>query len=288
VTDIADMLAMLFARTGGASALSRVKADGECVFSVCTLVTDVTEYEKTLRSFLAKGFNLGNSEFLVVDNRNANRLDAFAGIREFVESASGCYIVVCHQDVELIEDGFDVLLQRLRELGGSAPNWAVAGNVGVRGLTNWIARISDPHIRDARVGYFPAAVDSIDENFIVIRRETGLLPSNDLSGFHFYGLDLCIQAERRGLGAYVIDFHLLHKSAGCKSAAYFASRGAIENKYAQGSRGRIVRTPCEYVFLGWMSRLRALRWSLGKIIWLAGRANPILNAPPRATQTRKT
>ncbi len=285
MTDTSDILGALFAEDGAASAVSRTAPDGDCVFSVCTLVTDKAEYEKTLRSFLARGFDLGNSEFAVVDNRSANRLDAFAGIREFVCSARGRYVVICHQDVELIEDGFDVLLARLRHLDDTAPNWAVAGNVGVRGLTNWTARISDPHVRDARVGRFPTAVDSIDENFIVIKRASGLVPSDDLSGFHFYGLDLCIQAERRGLEAYVIDFHLLHKSAGNKSAAYFAARTAIENKYAQESRGRIVRTPCEYVFLGWTSRLRTLRWWLGKIIWLAGRANPILNAPPRAIQT---
>jgi len=241
------------------------------VFSICTLVNDTVQYTTAVNSFIAKGFGSHNAEFLFVDNTKGNTLDGYSGIREFVLEAKGQYVVVCHQDVELIEDGYDVLLARLRELDTATPNWALAGNAGLRGISKWAMRITDPHFRNASIGKLPYRVDSLDENFLVIKKSALVVPSPDLRGFDFYGLDLCLQAYMRGYSAYVIDFHVLHKGGGKKTVRYFAALDALEKKYASISRGRIARTPCEFVFLGWMYKLRFVRlfrWPLRRIFWL--------------------
>lgn len=253
------------------------KLDGESdalkahIFSVCTLVTNLPQYAQCLASFRRNGFDDGNTQFLWIDNTEENRRDGYSGIAEFVRRSSAKYIVVCHQDVELIAQGFDDLVARLSELDWLDPNWAIVGNAGLSGLTRFAIRISDPVLENVQIGNLPMRVDSLDENFLLIRADALLAPSADLAGFHFYGLDLCIQARLRGCAAYVIDFHLRHSSAGNRSRSFFEGRSALERKYAGQVAGRIVRTTCDIVFLGWCMRLRFLRWPLSKMLRLLGK-----------------
>ncbi len=58
----------------------------------------------------------------------------------------------------------------------------------------------------------PIRVGSLDENFIVVKRQANLALSHDMSGFHLYGTDLCIIADILGRTSYVVDFHLCHKA----------------------------------------------------------------------------
>lgn len=238
------------------------------LFSVCTLFTNAGEYRQMKTSFLQRGFDDENTEFLEIDNTQGNSFDAYSGIREFIGKAAGRYIVVCHQDVELVDDGFEDLQARLLELDAADPQWAVAGNAGMNGLRGWAVRITDPLLPNVRVGNLPAQVESLDENFLVIRRSSLVAPSSDLRGFHFYGLDLCLQAWLAGHRAYVIDFHLEHKSGGEKSESYYVCRGEIEQKYARLTSGRVIRTTCDFVFLGWLSHISFLRRPLARFIRL--------------------
>lgn len=241
------------------------------VFAICTLVTNVPEYEQCVASFRDKGFNETNSRFVWIDNTAGNRFDGYSGIGEFVRSSGAKYTIVCHQDVELVEDGFAALAARLSELDREDPLWAVAGNSGLRGLTRMAMRIIDPWIEDAHIGDLPMRVDSLDENFLVIKTQSLLTPSADLHGFHFYGMDLCLQARLRGYTAYVIDFNLRHKSAGKRSPAFYEARAALERKYAGLVAGRIARTPCDLLFLGWCVHIRFLRWPLRRVLNVLGK-----------------
>jgi hypothetical protein len=106
----------------------------------------------------------------------------------------------------------------------------LAGNAGGHrgGLS---LRITDPHGVDQAQGIFPQLVDSLDENFIVLRRSAGIAPSATLRGFHLYGSDLALQARLLARTAYVIDFHLQHLSAGKVDAAYLDCLVALEDRY---------------------------------------------------------
>jgi hypothetical protein len=69
-------------------------------------------------------------------------------------------------------------------------------------------------------------VQSLDENFLVVKRSANLAVSRHLSGFHFYGTEICQVAERLGFSAYVVDVHLRHLSAGTFDERFFAQRYA--------------------------------------------------------------
>ena len=87
-------------------------------------------------------------------------------------------------------------------------------------------------------GPYPVRVMSLDENFIVVRREANLALSHDLTGYHWYGAELCLLADILGWHAYVVEFYLLHKSSGNADAGFRSMRRAVGRKYARAFRPR--------------------------------------------------
>lgn len=208
-------------------------------YSICTLVTRPSEYETMRRSFVAGGFGSKDCEYLFIDNFRSNDFDAFRGYNRFLAEAKGKYIILCHQDIELIADDRDVLDQRLAELDKTDPDWGLCGNAGANTSGDQEVRISDPYQDNTtRGGPFPAAVMSLDENFIVARRDANLALSHDLHGFHWYGSDICIVADVLGYKSYVIDFHLRHESRGNLDRSFHDGHVAIAAKYQRAFRPR--------------------------------------------------
>lgn len=234
-------------------------------FSICTLVTDLEEYAGMVASFRERGFAGPDCEFLYLDNSQSNAFDAFAGYNLFLTEAQGDYVILCHQDILLLEQGRAALEARMAELDGLDPAWALCGNAGGAQSGGLAVRITDPHGADQSVGTFPARAAALDENFIVARRDANLALSHDLHGFHLYGTDLCIVADMLGRSAYVIDFHLHHKSAGKTDGSFYAARLAALAKYRRAFRTRWIRTTCTTFLVSGLPLLgRALSTRLGR------------------------
>ena len=190
-------------------------------------------------SFVRAGFSPDDTEFLFSDNTGGNQLDAYRGYNLFLQTARGEFIVLCHQDILLDHDRREILEQRIRELDALDPAWALLGNAGCTqrfGLPITAIKISHPSGPET-IGTFPTRVESLDENFIVVKRSANLALSHDLSGFHFYGTDLCRLAKILGCTAYAVDFHLLHKSLGKYDDSFFQSRAQLVKKYRQALQG---------------------------------------------------
>ena len=213
-------------------------------YTIATLVTKPDQFAAMVASFKAGGFDGQDCEYLYLDNSGGNGLSAFQGLNRLLDEAEGTYVVLCHQDVRLLDDGRAKLETRLAELAQKAPHWALAGNAGGVGPGKLAVRISDPHGRDVHVGQLPEQVHSLDENFIVVRRSARVAFSRDLAGFHFYGTDICLQAELAGWTAHVIDFHLEHLSGGFKSPDFYVVQRQLRDKYARAFRSRWIQTTC--------------------------------------------
>lgn len=218
-------------------------------FSIGTLLTDCGQYDRMLRSFERNGFDAEHAEFLYIDNRQQNSLDAYQGLTLLLARSAGEFVILCHQDVELLEDGREQLEARLAELCKLDPHWAVAGNAGW-GRRGPARRISDPHGANQRVGTLPAPAESLDENLLIVRREAMLGFSRDLAGFHLYGTDICQQAKFRGWSSWVIDFHLAHHSRGRMSRAFYDCLSHFERKYSRLRGSYLIRTTCKQALLG--------------------------------------
>lgn len=225
-------------------------------YSIATLVNRPDMYAGMVASFRAKGFD-ADCEYLAAEQP----LCAYAELNRLLKAARGTYVILCHQDVRLLEDGRDALDARLAQLDGHAPEWALAGNAGGIAPGRLAMRISDPHGRDRRIGDLPARVWSLDENFIVVRRATPVGFSRDLSGFHLYGADICLVADLLGHSAWVIDFHLEHLSPGRKDASFTAAEAAFRRKWSHALRPRWLQTTCTLLHLadGPLNRLAGPR-----------------------------
>jgi hypothetical protein len=195
-------------------------------FSICTLVTKPDEYAAMQASFRAGGFTEPACEFIFADNSRGNQFDAYAGYNAFLAEARGEYVIICHQDVVLLQDGREVLDARLAELSAIDPLWAVCGNAGRSPDGSLIVRITSPYGDNERRGTFPGKVVGLDENFIVVRRSANLGVPPRFTGFHLPATALCAAASDMGMNCYAIDFHLHHKSAGkIDDVFYKAMRG---------------------------------------------------------------
>jgi hypothetical protein len=219
-------------------------------FSICTLVNRMDQYEKMLRSFIDAGFSQEKCEYLYLDNSQKNLYDAFRASNIFLQRAKGRYIIICHQDIELRYDKFDDLERRIDELDKIDTQWALVGNAGAINLKYMSKQFTHgvPPIHIKRGKYFPQKVRSLDENFILVKKDANLAVSSDLAGFHFYGLDICLIAHILGFNAYVIDFHLYHESRGNKDDNFFLIQRAFQDKYQRAFKGRYLNTVTKVKF----------------------------------------
>lgn len=213
-------------------------------FTICTLVRSQQNYDRLLASFARGGFTPDNSEFLAADNRDANHFDGYTWQKTLLARAQGRFVVFCHDDIELLDAGHTELLAALKGLDHDQPDWLLAGVAGGRYRPEkhhrrfLRMRISDPYGDDRRMGTVPGRVETLDECFILMRRSRPVISSYDLGGFHFYGPDLCLQAEILGGSAHVIDFHLRHHGGGTKDQSFTEARDRFVRKYAPIFPGR--------------------------------------------------
>ncbi len=223
---------------------------GDVLFSVVSLVASDDKYKRMLTSFEAFGFSEQNAEFIAIDNRDGNAFDGYRALRAVAGDCRGRYILLTHDDIELIGDDAQTLAGLLDDLDRDDPRWTVAGNVGWTGANGKLLRhIKDPHGASRDVSG-PVRVVSLDENFLVLPRSRLVLPSLDLEGFHLYATDLCVQASLAGGSSYVIPFYLEHHSAGSASAAFEESRARFEKKYASLQVARKIPTPAAELYIG--------------------------------------
>jgi len=210
-------------------------------YSICTLVNNHAEYGGMVDSFIKGGFTPGDCEYLYIDNSRGNKSEPFAGYNLFLDAAQGQYVILCHQDILLKYDDRKILEQRLGELDKIDPAWGLAGNAGgVAPGTNAV-HVTHP-AGEQNTGVFPAKVGSLDENFILVKKDANLSLSHDLHGFHFYGTELCQIGRILGWNAWVMDFNLYHKSEGNFDESFYEMSRTIAKKYQRALKGATIQT----------------------------------------------
>lgn len=104
--------------------------------------------------------------------------------------------------------------------------------------------------------------------FFVIRNGYQLNVSEHLSGYHFYGTDLCVNARKMGKTCHVIDFPILHPSHGTLDQSFYNAKDDFESNLSTKGVNQIIKTTCTYLYAGnsLLKRLNAnfLSWKMVK------------------------
>lgn len=219
-------------------------------FEFFTLVTRFEEYKEMVNSAKKSGFDRNDVSFTYFDNKNKNEFDGFSGLNEALRSSNAEYIIYCHQDILFNYDDYNKLINCIEKLNTIDPLWAVAGNAGKTENGHLKIKITDPNGLEQTKGPFPSKVISLDENFLIINNRYNVSSSYSMWGFHLYGIDLCTNAINLGLTCYVIDFHLLHKSAGSIDNAFYMSRKNMISILESRKKQSFYSTTCTYFYAG--------------------------------------
>jgi len=174
---------------------------------LASFVSDDAAYAEMRASFEASGFVPPLVAYEVLRDEKDDPFRAITRLGQLDVDLA----VLVHQDVRCDQGhGIDDLIAAV---GGLDPSWAVAGNAGVVADGTQIRNLVDPW-GATFAGDLPRRVLTLDENLLVLRPARRPRCSAPLSGFHLYAADVCLNAERDGSTAWVVDFRVAHLSAG--------------------------------------------------------------------------
>ncbi|MGV3684047.1 MAG: hypothetical protein ACO1NS_00380 [Daejeonella sp.] len=211
-------------------------------FSICTLVTKPAEYTGMVESFVKAGFTEMDCQYLYADNSDGNEFEAFGSINRFLRESQGEFVIICHQDVLITIDDRRQLEDQITLVSSLDPDWAVLGNAGVNNMYNISMVITHYDKQSHRSGLLPSKVQSLDENFLLIKASANLAVAGDLEGFHLYGTDICLIAECLGYSAFAIDFHIVHNGRGIMDKSFYNLSEKLSLKYSSFFRSRYIRS----------------------------------------------
>ncbi len=228
-------------------------------FCIATVANNLTQYAEMRRSLAEAGFIEDRCRFVLFDNSAGNAYEPYSAINRALDQATEPYLIACHQDI-LLDQGpaFDQLVTQIELLNQKHPDWAVAGNCGGKSNLAEIYHLHDPN-GFHHASPLPQQVQTLDENFLVIRRASGVRCSAELSGFHLYATDLCLHAAQLGFSCYVMDFYFTHLSGGNVGSDHFkAGLAEFRRHWDPEFRMYLVRTPCTFFYLSRYAVVRRL------------------------------
>jgi hypothetical protein len=177
-----------------------------------TIISAVNN-DEVLNSCLLGSPDLASSIEVLAMRGHSSAASAYnAGIAQ----AQGEYLVFVHQDVFLAEGWVAKFQETLEYLARYDPNWGVLGMWGMSPSGGGVGYLyCTAGIRLLGESFHGCKeVRSLDEVLLIIRKSSGLRFDEAIGGFHMYGTDICLEAERRGMKSYAISAFGIHNSNG--------------------------------------------------------------------------
>ncbi|MGK7963012.1 hypothetical protein [Crocosphaera sp.] len=169
------------------------------VFHICTIANKLDMYQTMKASFIEAGFTEDKCRYSLFDNSEKNLYEPYNILKVIQSNTVEPYIILCHQDILVDQgDGFEKLINIIKELEGKNTNWAILGNAGMNYDYEFVVKIVNPNNFEPWAGEYPQEAHYLDENFLVINNSANFSSSNGLSGFHIYGTDFCLNAILQG------------------------------------------------------------------------------------------
>lgn len=186
--------------------------------------------------------DLKNYEVIDIDNR-CNSFNIPKALNIGIQRSNGENLIFCHQDVIYPQCWLKKIDQQIDLISKLDVEWGVLGVMGVQKNGFFAGNLIDPHTK-SKFEKLPCVVKSLDEVCLVIRNSCQLCFDESLGGYHLYGADICLQAERKGMKCYAIDAPLTHLSGGRLDHFFWEMAGKLHKKWSlvQGSPSTIETT----------------------------------------------
>lgn len=196
-------------------------------FSVITCISKPDVYEACLLDSINEWRAGYNIEIIPIINNN-NLYSASNALNIGIDAAKSDVLIFAHQDVRLLYDWFYLLDQSLESIDD---NWGILGTAGIalrfdRGNIGYWGGALD--VGTVAVGtvwdsdeslQFPPYWDGIksltkvhcvDECLFVVNKRSGIRFDSMFDGFHFYGVDACLQARAASYDVYCTHLPIIH------------------------------------------------------------------------------
>jgi hypothetical protein len=173
-----------------------VPVNDEIIFAKNFMASPCLGPENAHQVLIQRGFKSAATAYNDAIARSANDLMVFA-----------------HSDILFPSSWLFDLERALRQLEVSDPNWGVLGCYGETLSDNGRGYVYSPG-RGILGNVFdqPAAVQTLDEIVLIIRKSSGLRFDQELPHFHFYGADICMAAADIGRRSYAICALCIHNT----------------------------------------------------------------------------
>ncbi|MDB6111215.1 MAG: hypothetical protein JWR69_2965 [Pedosphaera sp.] len=179
-----------------------------------TVIVAVNNQE-VLRSSLLSSPEISSASEVILQTGFTSAAAAYnAGI----EKARTDLLVFVHQDVYLPAGWVAALEKALDVLSKQDPQWGVLGVWGVKRSGDGVGYLYCAGLMQKLGREFEDApeVRSLDEVLLIVRKSSGLRFDEEMPGFHMYGTDLCLEAQRRGMKCHAISAFCVHNTNGYK------------------------------------------------------------------------
>lgn len=196
-------------------------------FSIITCVSQPEVYHKCLLASVNSTRKDFDIEIIPIINNN-NQYSASNALNVGIDAAKSNNLIFVHQDVRLLSDWFDRLASVLSELNDE---YGIIGSAGINlnygrgdiGMWGGALRYDTVAIgsvwdNDEGLSEPPywngtkevARAHCADECLFVLNKRLGLRFDAAFNGFHFYGVDMCLQARAAGYDVYCADLPIIH------------------------------------------------------------------------------
>jgi hypothetical protein len=133
-----------------------------------------------------------------------------------IDRAQSDILVFAHQDVYLPQTWLPDLKNALVLLSKTDPEWAVLGVWGITASGGCAGHVycGGTMKQLGAPSNTVTEVMSLDEAVLILRKSSGLRFDERLEGFHMYGTDICMEAQRQGMKCYAISAFCIHNTNG--------------------------------------------------------------------------
>ena len=193
-------------------------------FSIITTVYNLDNYKDLLKSLENQNGN-HTIEIIPIPNFYNHFDNMYKALNCGIEVSNGKQLIFAHDDIVVSPEFLNQIKYNIQLLNNANIQYGVLGPAGVLLdqhkfsyylLDENLNKIEIPgnNINNTSLN----EVHSLDEMCLIINKYSGLkFNDRQLSGFHFYGINLCLNAKLQGLRNYSINCFCHHKSDGNKN-----------------------------------------------------------------------